>query len=822
MPETSIFDALPTTDALGPALAMLPTSVSLPAVDVTSLGADIGRSAPGGGDPLAGTMPDLSAAPSTAAFRRALDEPLAAATAIDGPSLIAGARGSLPAQAPAPAFDVQGVIKGITDPVLPAGTGVTVPASIPMPAELGDFSAPLRRLGEAGAATPLRLLQAMLAVLQKLVETATDVDRIKTYTAEALGEILVAQTGILRDRLPLATLEQARAAFDSGYLDRIEKLLADLDRVKAATGDDLLNVVEAVREGAVPALRHYREAAETLGYLKADEVEPLTRALEGVTGFATGGEVFLQGPFESIEAKAASILDAVGGPVQELADMIEQIRGYLQQAAQMAGDAAQTVADNLDAALRTVSDSLKTAREQIETIAAQVRAFIEQVDVSDAIEAFKGGCTTLATNVDGFFTQVEEARQQLDAAVTELSATVEARFDEGLAELEKQIRRMLGEITGVLDRADVKQVLDQAREGCRQAQGGHRPGLAAGGVRRGGAQDGRAGGAGARHRHLAAGHAAEDGAQGGRKDHQGSQHRRRGAAGAGGRLRRDPGAPARADRPASRPRSRRRGADRRLSARDAGRGGHRPAPAEAVRPAGLVPPLAGARAGQGRAGGAAEGAGAAGPQRLVDRLQGAYGQLRELVDALEPTPLNAEMSRVANTAIRQITSLRDVHLEDAAAPPCARTCRCTKLLEGTGVQEIADARAVGPAAPYAGRRATWTRSPPRVDGRAGRGWARSSARWTTATRPRRWSPCARRWRRSAPSTADGLLVPRRGLLRHGAGGGGGAGGGAGAAARRAAGRAAPWSRAEVEDALRQLELKPVTELLAALRAVAGA
>ena len=689
MPE-SIFDALPTSDALGPALATLPTSVSLPAVDVTSLGTDIGRSAPSGADKAIDKVPDLSTAPSPAAFRRALDEPLAAVTSVDGPSLIEKAKGSLPAQAPAPTFDVQGVISGITTPVLPAGTGVTVPPNIPMPTQLGDFSAPLRRLGEAGAATPLRLLQAMLAVLQKLVDTATDVEKIKTYTAESLGEILVAQTGILRDRLPLVSLEQARAALNADYLGRIEKLLADLERVKAATGDDLLNAVSTAHDGALPALRQFRAAAETLGYVKADEVEPLRKALEGVTGFATGGEVFLQGTFDSIEATVGSALDAIAGPVQQLADMIEDIRGYLKQAAEMADGAAQKVADTLDATLRTVAENLEKARKEIAKIAAQVRTFIEGVDVSDAIEAFKGGCTTLATNVDRFFTQVEEARQQLDEAVTKVSADVETRFNDGLGELRRQIEKLLGDITGLLDRQDVKDVLDQARQGVDKLKEvidqASLQVVFDTVVRKTGELEGRV--------------RAIDTARLGTPQKT--------ALKVGVKVIREVNID-----DVVRPeleavfaeileplrelihllRNRVLVVEERIDAFQPGTlvaGLVDPYlqklfdQLDAFRPSDALKPVKDALEALQKVLEQLD------PQRLLDRLQGAYGQLRELVDALEPTPLNAEIGRVANLAVRQITTLRDVHLEDLL-----RTVRenvsLEKLLEGTGVQEIADA-----------------------------------------------------------------------------------------------------------------------------------
>ncbi|HET7462409.1 MAG TPA: hypothetical protein VFJ82_14245, partial [Longimicrobium sp.] len=78
------------------------------------------------------------------------------------------------------------------------------------------------------------------------------------------------------------------------------------------------------------------------------------------------------------------------------------------------------------------------------------------------------------------------------------------------------------------------------------------------------------------------------------------------------------------------------------------------------------------------------------PDRVIDRIQGAYGQLRELVDALEPTPLTAEIQRAANTAIAQVAQVKDVYLEDLLKT-IRENASLNKLLEGTGIQEVADA-----------------------------------------------------------------------------------------------------------------------------------
>jgi ElaB/YqjD/DUF883 family membrane-anchored ribosome-binding protein len=812
----SLLDALPSTDALGPALALLPTRVSLPDLDVSGLGSEIAGSAPPvSGDPLEGAIPDLRDAPSPEGFQRALDEPLAAATAVDGPSLVASARASLPASPPAPDFDIQGVVGRITSPVLPSGVG-PVKTDVPFPPELGDLSAPLRRLTEAGAATPLRLLQAMLTVLDRLVETATDADRLKAFTAEALGEILVAQTREVRDHLPLASLEQARAALDADFLGRFERLLEDLEAVKDASGPELLDVLETVRVGTLPALRHYRRAATTLGYLRANDTEALERALANVTGFATADEVFLAEVFDSVEEKVGAVLDAVAGPVQELAAMIDQIRAYLEQVADMAEGAARSIAEKLDDTLRTVSEHLQTARERIEEIAGQVRAFIERVDVGPAIESFKDGCTAVADGVDGFFTQVEQVRKQLDDAVAKLASDVETQVDDGLRELRAQIERLLSEITGVLDRDDVKQVLDQAREGVDRLKGvidqASLQAVFDVVVRKTGELEGKV--------------QAIDTSRLGTPQKT--------ALKVGVKIIREVNVDE-VVRPELESvfaeilepireligllRDRVLVVEQRI---DEFRPGTLVAGVvdphlqrlldqlDSFRPSHLLKPVKDALA---TLQGVLE---QLDPQRVLDRLQDAYAQLRELVDALEPTPLNARVSQAANTAVRQIVQLRDVYLEDILKA-VRDNVSLRKLLEGTGVAEIADAelwdtlrRVLGGG--YLDR---ITEAVDEVEEALGREFgsldygdaAREVAETLAAVTAQR-SLTATAYRTAVnglvtaledASQKVGELEQRRTVLLEGG----------------------EVTRPEVEEALRALDLQPVLDLLAALRGVAA-
>ncbi|HEU4561829.1 MAG TPA: hypothetical protein VFS20_28650 [Longimicrobium sp.] len=687
----TIFDSLPSTDDLGLSAATLPgfTPPSLPGVD--TLAANMTSAVPANtGNAADEAMPDTSGAPSPTAFRSALNDPLSKLTAIDASALAAGVNA-----APAPAItakppEVNRVAESITSTVLPRDVAAPVDTSVELPSALGDFSAPLRRLADAGAATPLRLLQVMLTVLDRLVATATDAEKLKGYTVEALSEILIAQTGELRDRLPVDALDRASAALAAGYLDRYEALLAGLEKVKAASGPDLTTAVRAARTEALPPLKLFGATARTLTLLRANDVQPLERALKNVAGFATADEVFLQGTLDTVEKRITEVLTAVEAPVLELQRMIAQIREYLTKAAEMADQAARDAAAVLEKGLGTVGEYLEVARTQIEQVGTQVRDFVAKVDVGPAIEAFKSGCMQVVDGVDRFFEQVEEYRLKLDQEVARATATLESQFNEALKELQAKIRALLKQITDLLDRAEVKQVLDQARQGVEQLKTAIEQASLQSVfdlvVRKTTELEGKIGGIDTsklgtpQKTALKVGVKVIEAVQvdqvvrpeleaalldileplreliGLLKDRVLVVEEKIDAFKPGTLL-------DETLQPYLEPVFR---------------------TLDEFRPSQLLQPVKDAL---GTLQGLLE---QLNPDRLLDRVQEAYGQLRSLVEALEPTPLTAEIQRAANTASSQVALVRDVYLQDLL-DTIRKNASLTKLLEGTGIQEIADA-----------------------------------------------------------------------------------------------------------------------------------
>ncbi|HET7228991.1 MAG TPA: hypothetical protein VFJ16_03280 [Longimicrobium sp.] len=692
MPETaSLFDTLPSTDDLQLSAATLPsfTAPSLPGVD--TLGSDIASSVPADlGNAAGGNLPDLSGAPSPTAFRSALSDPLGKLTSVNAGSLAAGVNATPPPRVDKKVPEVNRVAEGITSKVLPAGAGAPVDGNVPLPAALGDFSAPLRRLAEAGAATPLRLLQVMLTVLDRLVDTATDVDKLKGYTVEALSEILIAQTGELRNALPLDALDRARAALDGGYLDRYEALLTGLDQAKAASGPELLAAVKAARDSALPPLHLFAATSTTLTRLRANDTAPLERALKNVAGFATSDEVFLKGTLDTIEARITEVLKAVEAPVLELSRMIAQIREYLTEAAKLADEAARNAAKALEDGLRTVAGYLDGARERIEAVGKQVRDFVAKVNIAPAIEAFKKGCGQVVDGVDRFFEQVEEYRKKLEDEVARATDTLEKQFDQGLKDLQDKIRALLKQITDLLDRAEVKQVLDQARQGVEklktaidQASLQSVFDLV---VRKTDELNGRIQAIDTSRLGTPQKTALKIGVkviEAVEVDQVVRPELEAALKDILGPLR----------ELITLLKERVLVVEEKIDAFNPGTlldDTLQPylAPVfralDEFRPSQLLKPVKDAL---GTLQGLLE---QLNPDRVVDRIQDAYGQLRELVDALEPTPLTAEIQRAANTAVAQVAQVRDVYLKDLLNT-IRENASLNKLLEGTGIQEVADA-----------------------------------------------------------------------------------------------------------------------------------
>jgi hypothetical protein len=463
-----------------------------------------------------------------------------------------------------------------------------------------------------------------------------------------------------------------------------------------------------------------------------------------------------------------------------------------------------------------VSTYLAEARERIEAVAAQVKAFIEKVDVGPAVEAFKQGCAQVVGAVDSVFLQVERARQQLDVAVARLTAELEKRFDDGLQALKDLIEKLLDEITGLLRLPEVTRVLGEAREGVEKLKTAiDQASLQAVFdvvVRKTGELEGRV--------------RAIDTAKLGTPQKTALKVGVKviEAVSVDDVLRPELEAafaeilgPLRElitllkDRVLE--------VERKIDAFNPGTVVvEKVAPylepvfaaLDAFRPSQLLEPV---KQGLEKLQDVLQDLD---PQRLLDRLQAAYGQLEELVDALSPAELNGRIGGAANQAVGQIETVRDWHLEDILRS-VRETVSLRRLLEGTGIQEIADselwerlARTLG--GEYLTR---LTASVDRVE-------ARLAAEFATLN----YAPAAAEVARLAAAVEAQTRASAEGYRALLAGGEEVLGPSAARLAelerrRGALVESGTVVRPEVEAVLRDMELTPLIGLVAALRGAAG-
>ncbi|HEY1011732.1 MAG TPA: hypothetical protein VGE07_03450, partial [Herpetosiphonaceae bacterium] len=393
-------------------------------------------------------------------FMGQLNGPLGKVNGVNRSALVGQVTSNpLPVSLPQPTFDVNGVMGKISNTVLPAK--VSTPSSAPAVGWMDPAAllAPIQQLKDAGATTPIRILTMLLKIVESVKNTVTDPDKMVGFTSDALAEIYVGQLVALRQTMPLSAVNAAIELLEGGYLAQYERALGLLAAGQTDQFHDL------GRAELLPGLGLFGRAGAALAALQAKETAALKLALKQVLDFGATDEVFLQPYFDDLTASTTAILKGIVAPVREFAAMADKIDDYLRQAAAQAEQAARNVSAALEKSIGSVNGVLGDLEKQITAVSKQVQDFLAQVDVGPVVTQIKDGCNQLGRAIEGFFTKVEEIKIKLDAAVANVQGKVDDQLTKVFKQLEDQIRLLLAKITEVLGRPEVKQALDQARQG---------------------------------------------------------------------------------------------------------------------------------------------------------------------------------------------------------------------------------------------------------------------------------------------------------------------------------------------------------------------
>ncbi|MFZ6028606.1 MAG: hypothetical protein ACOYYS_12890 [Chloroflexota bacterium] len=431
----------------------------------------------GGEDALKGlSLPAVPASLSKDGVLSALNQPLGKLKSFDIQAVLGDlAGGSLPIDLAAPNFDLNAPISTITTQLWPGPVTIAAPSfdtNIPG-LDLSAAVAPLNRLARAGAATPLRLLFMLMRVGESFVTTITDTDTLFKLTVEALEEIYGQQMNAALLRLPYQAVDHSMrqlGAVDApqGFVARYRALLNEIETLTPADSGRLAGILDQGYHTFVPALQDFEQARLTLEALSANDTQWLGLALGNVLDLSAADAVFLQKYFDRFGDQAHKILGTIARPVKQIGSMAGKVSDYMNQAADKADTAAQTVATQIETNLTQVEDFLKQAQTAIEDIERQVRDFVETLDVAPLVDKAKLGCAKIGQAVEMFFGKVEELKRKLDEMVQKVGEQIDQKLTEAFTLAEQKIRELLGKITEVLNRPEVKDALEQARQGIEK------------------------------------------------------------------------------------------------------------------------------------------------------------------------------------------------------------------------------------------------------------------------------------------------------------------------------------------------------------------
>ena len=481
-----IIDQLPSPNKLS-SLVKLDSSV-LPLDKLTGIGSNVSgmtASVSGikGGTTLGGISLDkLPASLSSGGIMGSLSLPLDKLKSLNSQSVTGDlSAGHLPVNLPKPEDaglgNLNSTVSKITSAIIPVPS-VSAPPPINadiLAVDVARMGDDLRQLGQASANAPIRLLNGIIKVADGFIGQVTDTNNLRNIVVQSLGDIYSQQILNLQALLPLFAVEDSIRSFGTAdsttnFLATYKLLLDEIEMLDPKDVDRLKSILSDGRQKVVPTLESFAQASRTFGFLKANDTAALSTALNDVLDLTGSGEVFLQKYFDAIGNKATDILKNITAPVQALGDMAGSISDYLNKAGDAAEKTAQTVSEQIKSNLAQAEQFLKDVQKTIQDIQAQIAAFIDGVKgkIAPIVAKVKDACAQVGAAVEQFFVQVEQLKQQLDKAVTDLAVQADQKLTDFFNQLAVEIRKLLDQITGVLDRPEVKDALDQARQGIEK------------------------------------------------------------------------------------------------------------------------------------------------------------------------------------------------------------------------------------------------------------------------------------------------------------------------------------------------------------------
>ncbi len=397
-----------------------------------------------------------------------LQEPLSAMTAINAESISESVKKSaLPVSPEAPAFDIDTPMKTISDALSPSGqpSTPTINDGEQFPGfDSAEALQQLKKLAAAGKATPMRMVNMYLKVFDGIIDKATDKQKLIQLAVESLEEIYLGQIIKLQYNLPYKVLQDIDQLTQSDFLNQYETLLNDIEN--STTID--FTLLDKARNEIIPTLVNVKRAKNTLTSFSDASIVDLQNAIDSLLEFSGEGEVVLQTFFDDFESKVLTVIDAITPPITAIKDMALQISTFLENTAQKAEEAATKVSETITEKLKTVDNFISgDLTNKIKEINTQIETFLNELGqkADGALGTAKSGLTTVTDGLEEFFDKVNELKAKLEKSVLELSEKADNETTQAFEVAQKKIEELLDKITDVLNTPSVKDALEKTKAG---------------------------------------------------------------------------------------------------------------------------------------------------------------------------------------------------------------------------------------------------------------------------------------------------------------------------------------------------------------------
>ncbi len=366
-----------------------------------------------------------------------------------------------------PSFDINTPMKTISEALAPSGQPSSPDISDPenFPGfDSNEALLQLKKLADAGKATPMRMIKMYLQVFSEFIDKATDKEKIVQLAVESLEEIYLGQIIKLQYNIPYKVVQDIEQLTKSNFLDRYETVL---DNIEKSTKVDI-DLLELAREEIIPTLVDVKRAKNTLTAFADASIDDLQKAIDNVLEFTGDGDVVLQTFFDDFESKVLTVIGKIKEPVTAIKDMAVQISTFLTNAAQKAEEAADKVSD-------TIADKLQTADKfisgdltnKITEVNKKINDFLDEIGnkADSALGTAKGGLSSVTNGVEDFFDKVNDLKEKLETAVDELAQKTDDTTTKAFEEAQTKIEGLLDKITDVLNTPTVKDALQKTKDG---------------------------------------------------------------------------------------------------------------------------------------------------------------------------------------------------------------------------------------------------------------------------------------------------------------------------------------------------------------------